>query len=234
MLRVPAEEIATRILADQDSAELQAAIDALTADQLATAIRDLGGHDLGLLTGTFDRVDEHRPTVVFAYTVKGRGLATEGHPSNHSVRCSPRTSCAPWPRVPASHSTIGGRRSSPAPRRQPVSRLAPRRCVAPRSPPARRCRCRARSGPAPQACSTQAVPGDLLADPSRDAPEAAARLVTCSADGRLLDQSGGWINKTGVWSVKERHDWFADDAERAGRAGRSARPGSTSSSVSPR
>ncbi len=33
MLRVPAEEIAARIIADQDSAELQAAIDALTVDQ---------------------------------------------------------------------------------------------------------------------------------------------------------------------------------------------------------
>jgi pyruvate dehydrogenase E1 component len=84
-LRVPGEGIAARILADQDSAEMRAAIDALTVNQLATAIRDLGGHDLGLLTDTFDRVDEYRPTVVFAYTVKGRGLATEGHPNNHSA-----------------------------------------------------------------------------------------------------------------------------------------------------
>jgi pyruvate dehydrogenase E1 component len=25
---------------------------------------------------------------------------------------------------------------------------------------------------------------------------------------------GGWINKTGVWSVTDRHDWFADDRDR--------------------
>jgi len=25
---------------------------------------------------------------------------------------------------------------------------------------------------------------------------------------------GGWINKTGVWSVQDRRDWFADDKER--------------------
>ena len=29
-------------------------------------------------------IDDTRPTVIFAYTVKGYGLATEGHPQNHS------------------------------------------------------------------------------------------------------------------------------------------------------
>ena len=53
--------------------------------QLAAAVRDLGGHDLGLLIDTFGAADTHRPTVVFAYTVKGRGLPTEGHPNNHSA-----------------------------------------------------------------------------------------------------------------------------------------------------
>jgi pyruvate dehydrogenase E1 component len=62
--------------------------------------------------------------------------------------------------------------------------------------------------------STQAVLGRLLADLVRDAPEAAARLVTCSPDVASSTNLGGWINKTGVWSVKERRDWFADDAER--------------------
>ncbi len=58
------------------------------AEDLAFAVRDLGGHDLGLLTSTFDEIDDHRPTVVFAYTIKGRGLATEGHPNNHSALLS--------------------------------------------------------------------------------------------------------------------------------------------------
>jgi pyruvate dehydrogenase E1 component len=39
-------------------------------------------------------------------------------------------------------------------------------------------------------------------------------VVTCSPDVASSTNLGGWINKTGVWSVKERHDWFADDAER--------------------
>ena len=214
MLRVPAEEIATRILADQDSAELQAAIDALTADQLATAIRDLGGHDLGLLTGTFDRVDEHRPTVVFAYTVKGRGLATEGHPSNHSALLTEDQLRA---LAEGSGVSLDDRWATFAPGTAEAA-LCQARATALRRPtvptgPAVLVP-RALGHPHRKPVSTQAVLGRLLADLVRDAPEAAARLVTCSADVASSTNLGGWINKTGVWSVKERHDWFADDAER--------------------
>lgn len=85
MLRVPADEVADRVLAGQTSAELRDLVTSLTTDELARAVRDLGGHDLPLLVDTFDGADDHRPTVVFAYTIKGRGLATEGHPNNHSA-----------------------------------------------------------------------------------------------------------------------------------------------------
>src|SRR5690606_29922297 len=49
-------------------------------------IRDLGGHDLGQLVSTFEAIDDCRPTVIFAYTIKGKGLATEGHPGNHAAQ----------------------------------------------------------------------------------------------------------------------------------------------------
>ncbi len=39
-------------------------------------------------------------------------------------------------------------------------------------------------------------------------------MVTCSPDVASSTNLGGWINKTGVWSVAERRDWFADDTER--------------------
>lgn len=214
MLRVPAEEIAARVLADQDSAELQAAVDALTADQLATAVRDLGGHDLGLLTDTFDRVDEHRPTVVFAYTVKGRGLATEGHPNNHSalltedqLRALAKGSGVslddPWATFAPGTAEAALCQARATALRRPAVATDPTVPVP-----------RALGHPHRKPVSTQAVLGRLLADLVRDAPEAAARLVTCSPDVASSTNLGGWINKTGVWSVKERHDWFADDAER--------------------
>ena len=62
--------------------------------------------------------------------------------------------------------------------------------------------------------STQAALGRLLADLSRDVPDVAARVVTCSPDVASSTNLGGWINKTGVWSTTDRRDWFADDSER--------------------
>lgn len=47
-------------------------------DTLHSAVRNLGGHDLGALLDAYDEIDDSRPTVIFAYTVKGHGLPTEG------------------------------------------------------------------------------------------------------------------------------------------------------------
>ena len=48
---------------------------------LPAAIRNLGGHDLGALRDGFAAIDDTRPTVIFAYTVKGYGLADRGPPA---------------------------------------------------------------------------------------------------------------------------------------------------------
>ena len=55
-----------------------------------SAIRDLGGHDLGMLLDAFAQADAvvDRPSVIFAYTIKAWRLATEGHPANHSALLS--------------------------------------------------------------------------------------------------------------------------------------------------
>lgn len=214
MLRVPPDEIAGRILAHQTSADLRALIATLGPQQLVTAIRDLGGHDLGLLTDTFDHIDDHRPTVVFAYTVKGRGLTVEGHPNNHSALLTEeqlRTLAA----------TCGARADDPwatfAPGCAEDALCRARGAALQRAPVAasRQVRIPTTLGhPHRKPGSTQAALGRLLADLVRDAPEAAQRLVTCSPDVASSTNLGGWINKTGVWSVKERRDWFADDAER--------------------
>ena len=214
MLRVRPGEVSARILTDDSSDELRALLAGIPGDRLAAAVRDLGGHDLGLLVDTFDHVDDHRPTVVFAYTIKGRGLATEGHPNNHSVLLTEgqlrllaeATGVSfddPWQRfVPGSAEERLCRERGAALRRAPLEATAPMRIPTALGHPHRK------------PSSTQAALGRLLADLVRDAPEAAARVVTCSPDVASSTNLGGWINKTGVWSVKERRDWFADDAER--------------------
>ncbi len=61
--------------------------------------------------------------------------------------------------------------------------------------------------------TTQAALGRVLLDLTRSAPEAARRVVTVSPDVSLSTNLAGWVNKVGVWSVADRRDWFADDAE---------------------
>ncbi len=214
MLRVPANEVAERILAGQDSSSLRDLVGSLSPDDLAHAVRDLGGHDLSLLVDTFDGADDHRPTVVFAYTIKGRGLATEGHPNNHSAllteaqmgqlaeACGMDTT-DPW--ATFAPDTAAGRLCAARAAALARPAITPTETVAVAT---------SLGHPHRKAVSTQAALGRVLADLPRDAPELAARLVTCSPDVASSTNLGGWINKTGVWSVKERHDWFADDRER--------------------
>ncbi|MEU8242984.1 pyruvate dehydrogenase [Actinoplanes missouriensis] len=212
MLRAAPAQTAERILAD--APHLKPLLDDIDPAELAAAVRDLGGHDLELLVDTFRGVDPDRPTVVFAYTVKGRGLPTEGHPNNHSAlltagqmdalaTASGMDRSAPW--QPFDADDAAGRlcaRRREALRREPVTPTAPVAVPAQLGHPYRK------------AISTQAALGRLLADLPRDAPEAAARVVTCSPDVASSTNLGGWINKTGVWSAEDRRDWFADDAER--------------------
>lgn len=216
MLRVDSSEIAERIMGEaglDQQGELHSLLQSVPTPHLAAAVRDLGGHDLGLLVDTFASVDDHRPTVVFAYTVKGRGLPTEGHPNNHSVLLNEAQMHAladatgtslddPWAPLPDGPALELAVRRREALRRQPV-RVGDDVVVPDEL-----------GHPHRKAVSTQAALGRLLADLVRDAPGAAAHVVTCSPDVASSTNLGGWINKTGVWSVTERHDWFADDEQR--------------------
>jgi pyruvate dehydrogenase E1 component len=214
MLRVAPAEIAGRILSHGGSDELEGLVRGIPEYELAVAIRDLGGHDLGLLLDTYRAVDTHRPTVVFAYTVKGRGLATEGHPNNHSAlltqaqmeqlaRDSGIDPDQPWQEFTAGNAADVLCRRRGAELARPHPGTTPGVAV-PTS----------LGHPHRKPVSTQAALGRLLADLPRDAPEASGRVVSCSPDVASSTNLGGWINKTGVWSMRERRDWFADDAER--------------------
>ncbi|HLU56359.1 MAG TPA: pyruvate dehydrogenase [Pseudonocardia sp.] len=193
--------------------ELARLVADLDDDTLHAAVRNLGGHDLAALDQALSSIDDTRPTVIFAYTVKGRGLATEGHPQNHSslltdeqmAQLAARLGTSvddPWARFPAG--------SAPARlcaevarrlRREPTP--APRTFAVPtdfgRTP----------AGTA----TTQAALGRTLLDLTRSAPEVAGRVVTLCPDVSSSTNLAGWVNKVGVWSPRERVDWFADDPE---------------------
>lgn len=85
LLRCTADELRERLPGSGAGAAAIAALVAELQDaELLQAIRNLGGHDLSALRAAYAQIDDTRPTVVIAYTIKGRGLPTQGHPQNHS------------------------------------------------------------------------------------------------------------------------------------------------------
>src|SRR4051812_21123426 len=207
LLRSPASSL-------REHLDVGPVLDALSDTEVATALRDLGGHDLVELGRAFRSVDNTRPTVLFAYTIKGRGLPVEGHPANHSALLSEEQYAAlaaalgedpadPWRAFPVD--------SAAAAMCSEVAARLQRPPVAPVEPPVMPAQLvRGYRG----VHSTQATLGRVLTDLARDAPEVAARIVTVSPDVASSTNTGGWINKAGVWSPQDRHDWFAEDGDR--------------------
>ena len=80
-----AAEIRRRV--QEHEAESAALMESLSDDDVLRAFRDLGGHDIAQLVQTLEecRVDPDVPTLIVAHTIKGRGMACEADPSNHST-----------------------------------------------------------------------------------------------------------------------------------------------------
>ncbi len=211
LLRCTAAELRERL--PGGSAAIAPLISGLDDRTLAEAIRNLGGHDLAALDQAYATIDDTRPTVIFAYTIKGYGLPTQGHPRNHSALLTSEQMrelasrlgtdpARPWNRFAAD--SDAGRLCADTARR--LQRPEYPRHAVPAIP--------ADIGRRPTGtASTQAALGRVLLDLSREAPETARRVVTVSPDVSSSTNLGGWINKVGVWSPADRTDWFADDRE---------------------
>lgn len=214
LLRCSAAELRSRLPGTGETATAIADLLAgLDDDTLRAAVRNLGGHDLGALLHAYRSVDDTRPTVIFAYTVKGHGLPTEGHPQNHSSLLTGDQMKAladrlgadlddPWARFPR-----GGPEALLCESAADRLRRADRRRKPPPVLPHDMGRTPAGTG------NTQQALGRLLLDLTRKAPQVAERIVTVSPDVSSSTNLGGWLNKAGVWSPAERTNWFADDAE---------------------
>ena len=203
LLRAPASALRERL-------GVKKALDDLPDEEVARALRDLGGHDLDELRAAYAAVAGDRPTVLFAYTIKGWGLPVEGHPANHSALLTPAqyadlaarlgtSADDPWaPFEPESEAAKLCR--------EVAGRLARRPLADGKVPdvPAGLGR------PYKGQHATQAVLGRVLVDLTRSAPDVAARIVTVSPDVASSTNTGGWINKVGVWAPEDRPDWFAD------------------------
>jgi pyruvate dehydrogenase E1 component len=214
LLRCSAPELRDRLPgAGPDAAPISALIGALPDGELAAAVRNLGGHDVRALDEALRAIDDTRPTVIFAYTVKGHGLATEGHPQNHSALLTDgqladlaaRAGVSlddKWAGFAAGSAEAAACSQTAARLRRPQTPARPAYDVP------------ADLGRTPKGtATTQAALGRALLDVSRAAPAVADRIVTLSPDVSSTTNIAGWINKAGVWAHAERPDWFGDDSE---------------------
>jgi pyruvate dehydrogenase E1 component len=214
LLRCDAQELRRRLPGSgAESDTIAALIAGLDDSALQQAIANLGGHDFHALDSAFSSIDDTRPTVIFAYTIKGYGLATQGHPQNHSALLTDDQMSQlamglgtdlndPWQPLRAGSAAAQlCARTTERLRRDRTDVIAA--AAVPKDLG------RTPSGTA----TTQAALGRVLLDLTRQAPEVSRRLVTVSPDVSSSTNLGGWVNKVGVWSAAERHDWFADDSE---------------------
>jgi pyruvate dehydrogenase E1 component len=184
-----------------------------TDDELGTIVRDLGGHDVELLIDCFRQCDEikDRPSVVFAYTVKGWGLPIAGDPLNHAALLSAGqidqfradiglTPDTEWDRFdPTSAAgrwceSVGSAINNvPVPARPALQTPTSVGRVTPGKP-----------------VSSQETFGRLLVRLGND-PEIGRRIVTTSPDVSVSTNLGGWINKVGVFHPEEQPDYLGDE-----------------------
>jgi pyruvate dehydrogenase E1 component len=180
---------------------------------LAGLVTDLAGHDFRSLLDAFGECDREkdRPSVVFAYTVKGWGLPLAGNPRNHSALLTTA-------QVDEMRERLGLTLATEWDRLDPMTRagqwVAARRehlARAPRGHP---------PGPAvpdstglraSRGMSTQEALGRILVGLSRD--EAVAPfLVTAAPDVATSTNLAGFINRMGVFSPAARRSWSEDAA----------------------
>lgn len=179
-------------------------------DELPAALANLGGHDVGELLATLAAADAEprRPTIIFAYTIKGWGLPIAGNPLNHSMLLSPeqiealreQVAIPPgheWDRLP--EDSPGGKLCAEAARR--LYGVA----TPPLSPPAIPLPDEI-TVPTSGTVSTQDTFGRFMVRLA-DIAGLRERIVTASPDVSVSTNLAGWINKTGVFARREEPDF---------------------------
>ncbi|MCO5793179.1 MAG: transketolase [Blastomonas sp.] len=180
--------------------------------ELARLMTNLGGHCIETLLDAFDSMDDERPTLLIAYTVKGYGLPLAGHKDNHSgmmntgqieslrddLAIAPGEEWGKW-------SGLGDNLavtlqafvdSSPIARKQ-AEHAAPAIPLPDRLPV-----------PEGAEQSTQAAFGKVLHDLAKSSEPLADRLVTTAPDVTQTTNLGAFVNQRGLFRRQELADVF--------------------------
>ena len=179
--------------------------------ELKPLVTDLGGHDMNALLDAFAECDAviDRPSVVFAYTIKGWGLPIAGNPRNHSALLT-------GDQIDTLRAEVGLTAENEWDRFDPASPegilAAERREVLHRDTvsPVIDVEVPTTTGiSTTRPVSTQEAFGRILVDLSRR-EDLAPYLVTTAPDVATSTNLAGFINRTGVFAPTEQRAWNAD------------------------
>lgn len=225
LVRLPGDELRRRFVTvdGRRDSRLEEILAPISDAALPGVVGNLGGHDLAEMIKVLEEADAtaDRPTVIFAYTIKGWRLPIAGDPQNHSklLNGDEMSALAEELAVPVAdewaafdgESKEGGLCRQVAGNLYPVSELSdgevrhgkedkdtpqPIGLLArevPESVPVR----------THGMLSTQQSFGQILVSMSRN-PKLAPRLVTTSPDVSTSTNLSGWIAKQGVFSFVDR------------------------------
>jgi pyruvate dehydrogenase E1 component len=201
------EEVVVEALLHDLSPPERLRLEHLLADyhgRVGSLIHDLGGHDLADILAALAeaRAETERPTILFAYTIKGYGLPIAGRPLNHSMLLTTEQVAALREESGLTPETEW----DPFLAESAEGRICEEACARlerrPAPPPARIAVPASVSARDPARVSTQEMVGRILLDLSR-VEGLAERIVTVSPDVSVSTNLGGWINKVGVFGLDE-------------------------------
>jgi pyruvate dehydrogenase E1 component len=210
LLRLP-PAAARKALGEGAPPETIARLEALGDAEVAGLLADLGGHDLDAILDAFAEADgvTDRPVAILAWTLKGWRLPFAGDPLNHGAQLTGEQLTALRRELGVSEDDEWAPFPPASPEGRHVRRLMADGIGLPRRyqpPPAVALPERLELPPRPTT-STQEAFGDVLAALGRE-PRVADALVTVSPDVTTTTHLSGWVNRRGVYAMRERDDAF--------------------------
>ena len=195
-----------------DQGDVTALLDRRGNEELAALMTDLGGHCLESLTEAFGSIDDDRPTLFLAYTVKGWGTPLAGHKDNHAGIMTAaqiadlKTSLgvaegAEWAADAALQDVAKAKAAIAA---APFFAKGPRRYTSPAVPAP------TLAAPTDRAISTQAAFGRILDGMAKSGGPLSDRIVTAAPDVTVSTGLGPWVNRRGLFARDTRGDTFRD------------------------
>lgn len=179
---------------------------------LARLMTNLGGHCIESLVEAFENMDDERPTLMIAYTIKGFGLPLAGHKDNHSGMMNGaqidelRTALGiekgkEWEKWAGLGDNIAANLSEFV-KGSPIARKILEKSAETIALPDRL--------PVPEGSeqSTQAAFGKILHDLAKSGSELGDRIVTTAPDVTQTTNLGAFVNQRGLFRRQELADVF--------------------------